>query len=80
MKKLLFTLLILVGFAMQATAQSFQSGDLLYSVIGSNPPRVSLNGHVDGTAATGELFIPETVEHEGTTYTVTSIGNKASDQ
>ena len=35
MKKLLFKLLILVGFAMQATAQSFQSGDLLYSVIGS---------------------------------------------
>lgn len=77
MKKLLFTLSILAGFAMQATAQSFQSGDLLYSVIGSNPPRVSLDGHVDGTAATGELFIPETVEHEGTTYMVTRIGNKA---
>ena len=77
MKKLLFTLLILVGFAMQATAQSFQSGDLLYSVIGSNPPRVSLDGHVDGTAATGELFIPETVEHEGVTYTVSEIADQA---
>ena len=77
MKRLIIATMILAGFAMQVTAQSFQSGDLLYSVIGSNPPRVSLDGHVDGTAATGELFIPETVEHEGTTYTVTRIGNKA---
>ena len=77
MKKLLFTLLILVGFAMQATAQSFQSGDLLYSVIGSNPPCVSLDGHVDGTNAQGELVIPETVEHEGVSYAVTEIGDRA---
>ena len=77
MKKLLFTLLILVGFAMQATAQNFQSGDLLYSVIGSNPPCVSLDGHVDGTNAQGELVIPETVEHEGVSYAVMEIGDRA---
>ena len=77
MKKLLFTLSILAGFAMQATAQSFQSGDLLYSVISSNPPCVSLDGHVDGTNAQGELVIPETVEHEGVSYAVTEIGDRA---
>ena len=77
MKKLLFTLLILVGFAMQATAQSFQSGDLLYSVIGSNPPRVSLDGHVDGTAAQGPLLIPDTVEYHGNSYAVTEISPQA---
>ena len=77
MKKLLFTLSILVGFAMQATAQSFQSGDLLYSVIGSNPPRVSLDGHVDGTAAQGPLHIPDTVEYQGKSYAVAEITARA---
>ena len=66
MKRLIIATMILAGFAMQATAQSFQSGDLLYSVICSNPPCVSLDGHVDGTNAQGELIIPETVEHEET--------------
>ena len=44
-----------------------------------NPDGVSVTvtGHVDGTNATGELFIPETKVIEGVAYTVTAIGDYA---
>ena len=77
MKKLFFTLAILAGFAMQALAYDFQSGDLLYTIISTDPPCVSLDGHIDGENAQGELVIPETVDYDGVTYTVTKIGYEA---
>ena len=57
--------------------EDFQSDNLLYSIINTNPPCVSLNGHVDGTEAQGELIIPETVTYEGHVYTVTEIADSA---
>ena len=77
MKKLFFTLAILASFAMQALAYDFQSGDLLYTIISTDPPCVSLDGHVDGENAQGELDIPSTVTCEDVTYTVTEIGKWA---
>ncbi len=77
MKKTLLTLAIMVGFAMQALAYDFQSGNLLYTIISTDPPCVSLDGHIDGENAQGELVIPETVTYEGVTYTVTKIGYEA---
>ncbi len=62
---------------MQALAYDFQSGNLLYTILSTDPPCVSLAGHVDGTAAQGELVIPETVNYDGVTYTVTEIGHMA---
>ena len=49
---------------------------LTYSI---NPDGVSVTvtGHVDGTNATGELFIPETKLIDGVSYTVTAIANFA---
>ena len=49
---------------------------LTYSI---NPDGVSVTvtGHVDGTNATGELFIPEIKVIDGVAYTVTAIGNNA---
>jgi len=73
MKKLFVTLMIVVGFAMQALAYDFQSGNLLYSIIWMDPPQVSVDGHIDGQAAQGELVIPGTVTYDGTTYSVTEI-------
>jgi hypothetical protein len=51
---------------------------LTYSI---NPDGVSVTvtGHVDGTAATGTLTIPETKTIDGVTYTVTAIGSWAFD-
>lgn len=77
MKRLIFFLMILAGFAMQASAYDFQSGNLLYTIISTDPPQVSIFSHADGQAAQGELVIPETVTHEGITYTVTVIGKNA---
>ena len=77
MKKLILSLVILAGFAMKALAYDFQSGDLLYTIISTNPPQVSLDGHLDSAEAQGELTIPETVEYEGVIYTVTVIGENA---
>jgi len=59
------------------SAYDFQLGNLLYSIVSSDPPQVSLDGHIDGKAATGELIIPETVDYEEVTYTVTQIGYMA---
>ena len=62
---------------MQALAYDFQAGSLLYSIISTDPPRVSVAGHVDGENAQGELDIPFVVTYEDMTYTVTEIGEWA---
>ena len=49
---------------------------LTYS-INDDGVSVTVTGHVDGTAATGPLVIPETKTIDGVTYTVTGIGNSA---
>ena len=56
---------------------TIQSGDLLYSIISTNPPYMRVIGHVDGENAQGEIVIPETVEYEGDTYVVTEVGERA---
>jgi hypothetical protein len=37
-------------------AHDFEVDNLLYTIIGTNPPTVSLDGHVDGTSASDELW------------------------
>lgn len=70
-------IIALVSFIMRASAYDFLSGNLLYSINNTNTTEVILVGHVDGTAAQGELVIPQTVNHEGVDYTVTIIGKRA---
>ena len=65
------------NLVMQNASSDFQSGDLLYSIISTDPPHVSVVGHVDGENAQGELDIPSDVTYEGVTYTVTEIGEWA---
>ena len=72
---LLFLLLGVAGLT-NVFAQTFTVGNLNYS-INDDGATVTVTGHVDGTAATGELVIPESVEMYGTTYPVTTIGNSA---
>ena len=75
MKKTLVILIIFAGFAIKSFG--FQSGDLFYTIISTDPPCVRVDRHVDGQAAQGELIIPETVIHEGVVYTVTTIKENA---
>lgn len=72
-----FISVVLICFALTGMAQTtFNVDDLNYQV---NPDgtSVTLTGHVNGYDATGELNIPESVNYEGTDYTVTTIGNSA---
>lgn len=77
MRKALMIIMVLAGFIMHLSAQDFQSGDLLYTIIGVEPPQVRLDGHINGTTAQGTLDIPPTVTHEGLTYAVIEIGEDA---
>lgn len=72
----LFLLVLLFCVAGLANAQTFTVGNLNYS-LNSDGASVTVTGHVDGTAATGELVIPESVELYGVEYPVTIIGNSA---
>jgi len=69
----LFVLLLNVVGLTNAMAQSFTVGDLNYYVNGDGTT-VTVTGHVDGTSATGQLAIPETVTYEETVYSITEIG------
>ena len=50
---------------------------LYYTIISTDPPQVSVYGHVDGENAQGELDIPNGLTYEGVRYTVTEIGEWA---
>lgn len=54
----------------------FTVGNLNY-LVNDDGVSVTVIGHVDGSEATGELNIPESVRHEGQTYAVTVIGNES---
>lgn len=69
----LLTVLLSVAGVTNATAQTFTVGNLNYS-LNDDGVSVTVIGHVDGTAATGELVIPESVTQWGNTYLVTAIG------
>lgn len=62
----------LIGATNMNAQTTFTVGDLVY-LINYNGVSVSVEGHVDGTNATGELIIPETVIYNGTNFTVTGI-------
>lgn len=55
---------------------TFTIGNLNY-IVNSDGTTVTVTGHVDGTAATGSLVIPESVNYQGTSYPVTRIGDSA---
>ena len=72
----LFVLLLCAVGVTKAFAQSFTMGYLNYSV-NDDGTTVTVNGHVDGTEATGELVIPEMVTYNELTYSVTTISDCA---
>lgn len=76
-RRISFLLLILMGTAMPALrAQTFtepnEDGvEITYTVISANNVEVSAANY------SGRIVVPETVNHEGTTYTVTGVGANA---
>lgn len=70
----LLIVLAILGFG-TLSAQQFQVDQLTYGVISDNTCRI-----VSASAQTpAVLVVPESVEHDGTTYTVTEIGANAFD-
>ena len=69
----IFLLAFTLMCSMSVSAQtSFTIGSLKYTTTSDTTVSVAKNG-----TPTGELIIPESVEHSGTQYSVTSIGNHA---
>lgn len=69
---LLVLMLNVAGMGKSYAQTTFTVSNLNYSV-NSDGTSVTVTGHVDGTAATGSLVIPESVNYQGTTYPVIKI-------
>lgn len=76
-RAVLLILLLNAAGLTNALAHDFEVDNLLYTITSTNPPQVSLDGHIDGTSASDELLIPGTVENDGVIYTVVAIGDNA---
>ena len=74
---LLILLLNVAGMMNVFAQEQFEADNLLYTIISTTPPQVSLDGHVDGTDFEEELYIPESVYFEDVSYTVTAISANA---
>ncbi len=85
MKKTLLFLAFLLGIALQSWAFDFSaiapSGQTLYyNIVGGNAEVTNQNNNWANpynTYPSGDLTIPSTVTYNGTTYSVTSIGDNA---
>jgi hypothetical protein len=68
-------LCLFVGTAKAQTAADWSEGGIWYKVIGEG--KVAVCQNPAGQDYTGIITIPATVTHEGTSYDVTAIGNRA---
>ena len=80
MKKNLFilTMLLCIAVIPEAFAYNFQSGGIYYDITGTSPNTVAVT-YATGSynSYSGNVDIPSTVTYNGTTYTVTAVGNNA---
>ena len=67
MKRLLLIVILIAG-SLAVNAQTFTVNDLLYSV-NEDGISVTVTGHVEGTAATGSIIIPNTVYYRSEEHT-----------
>jgi len=82
MKKIVFTLSILMSIAVNGFAYDFtavcESGQTLYYTINSELyHRVIVDMGEESSTISGDVILPMFVEHSGTTYTVYGIGEMA---
>ena len=59
------------------TTYDFSSGNLLFTIINTEPPEVALVGHAHGQEAIGRLWVPTYAFHNNMSYQVTQIGENA---
>ena len=76
MKKLLFTLMLLVATTATMSAYDFEVDGIYYNRLIGNKAEVTYK-NVNYASYSGEVVIPETVRYGNTDYIVTNIGDKA---
>jgi hypothetical protein len=77
---LVFTVLclcLLAGTAKSQTVADWSEGGIWYKVIPTTTDKVAVCQNPAGQDYTGTVTVPSTVTHEGMTYTVTAVGNRA---
>ena len=68
---------LFMALMLPAQAQAFDEGGLTYTITSSTSPfTVEVTGRASGNTNT-EIVIPDTVTNNGTTYSVTTIGDSA---
>ena len=78
MKKIVLTLAVLAGFAVQALAYDFCVDGIYYNVgYFAGEPEAWVTHGVDYGSYEGDIVIPEAVTYEGFTYVVTAIDTDA---
>lgn len=75
MKKIIGILSFLV-LTISLQAQKFQVGDLYYTITSHTAPYTVEVSKLSSKSKATTLDIPETVDYNGTTYSVTSLGNE----
>ena len=71
-----FVISLLCGILAVNAQETFIANNLVYSV-NDDGVSVTVTGHVDGTEATGDIVIPNTVSYNGMDFSVTIIGEYA---
>ena len=74
MKKILFTLMLLVAATATMSAYDFEIDGICYEIDENNEAVVTKN---EASPYSGHVTIPPTVTYNGTTYSVTAIGDRA---
>ena len=71
-------MLLCIAVIPEAFAYNFQSGGIYYDITGTSPNTVAVT-YATGSynSYSGNVDIPSTVTYNGTTYTVTAVGNNA---
>ena len=75
--KSLFTLLVATCLPAVASAQYFEVGGIVYGTTSEQTVEVLSNYYLHNTPYSGSIVIPQTVEYDGNTYTVTALAESA---
>ena len=75
--KSLAALLVAASLPAVASAQYFESDGIVYGITSGQTVEVLSNYYLHNTPYSGSIVIPQTVEHDGNTYTVTALAETA---
>lgn len=75
--KSLAALLVAASLPAVASAQYFESDGIVYGITSEQTVEVLSNYYLHNTPYSGSIVIPQTVEDDGTTYTVTALAESA---